>query len=87
MRNREQIEKDLTQLQTQYNSLCAQYGDTLLKIRYWNEQKDKCEKDIDKIGDVQKELNFELECARRSPSKPEVDAGDGQELHQEDLDK
>jgi len=86
MRSKEQIEKDLEALQSQYNTLCARYGDALISLRYWNEQKDNLEQDIDKLGEVQKNLNVELKNATAAHSAAN-DGGVGPELHKEDVDK
>ena len=86
MRTLEQIKKDLESLQNQYNSLCAKYGDCLISLRYWNEQKANLEKDIDKLGEVQKELNAELRTAEIA-NQNKANAGDGPELCKEDVDQ
>jgi len=89
MRSKEVIEKDLQELQQKYNSLCAKYGDCLISLRYWNEQKEKLEKDIDTLGDMQKRLNLELQHAKSNTAADsnQADATSGSELPKENVDK
>lgn len=63
MRDKSQIQNQLNQLEIEYSRLCANYGNTLLKLRYWSEQKEGLEKQIDQIGEMQKDLNMEMQYA------------------------
>ena len=89
MRSKEVIEKDRQELQQKYNSLCAKYGDCLISLRYWNEQKEKLEKDIDTLGDMQKRLNLELQHAKSNTAADSdtANGNNGSELSKENMDQ
>lgn len=69
-----EIEKAYQHLHNEYQILAAKYGDSLLKIRYWNEQKEMLEKQIDELGDRQKALEAEMQ---KEPGEVDAPSGDG----------
>ena len=54
--NQTEFQKKYQELHNEYQMLCAQYGDSMLKIRYWTEKQEELQKAIDALGEKQKEL-------------------------------
>ncbi|MCB0394028.1 MAG: hypothetical protein KDD25_05685 [Bdellovibrionales bacterium] len=61
-----------SRLQAEYNRLCSLYGDALLKLRYWTEQKELIEKQVDLIGKEKQKLDSEKAVKHESEN-----VGDG----------
>lgn len=61
-----------SRLQAEYNRLCSLYGDALLKLRYWTEQKELIEKQVDLIGKEKEKLDKEKAAINESEN-----VGDG----------
>jgi outer membrane PBP1 activator LpoA protein len=64
-------------LQAEYNRLCSLYGDALLKLRYWQEQKDLLEKQIDSLSTEKQKIEYEKLLAEKKDADASQTRNDG----------
>ena len=69
-----ELQKKYQELHGEYQQLAAQYGDSMLKIRYWTEKQQELQKLIDALGDRQKDLEQKL---LETPDEIDDASGDG----------